>query len=332
VYKLHKALYGLRQALRAWNSKLDTVLSDLGFNKCKLEYGLYTRVKNKVRLIVGVYVDDLIILGEFDHELNLFKEEMKRVFHMSILGPLSYYLRIEVRQESQGIGLSQCSYAEKLLEKAGLSHCNSCATPMEAKLKLSKKSHSSPPVDATMYRSLIGSLKYLLHTRPELTYSVCYLSCFMEEPNEEHLSAVKHVLRCVVGTVDYGLLYPRGCGEELKILGYNDSDLASDINDSRSTSGMIFFLGDGATTWNSQKQRVVALSSCEAEYIIGLMVTCQAVWMERLLEELTGIELAAPRIMMDNTSVIALSKNLVLHARSKHIKTKFHYIRECVDG
>jgi hypothetical protein len=172
VYKLHKALYGLRQALRAWNSKLDTVLSDLGFNKCKLEYGLYTRVKNKVRLIVGVYVDDLIILGEFDHELNLFKEEMKRVFHMSILGPLSYYLRIEVRQESQGIGLSQCSYAEKLLEKAGLSHCNSCATPMEAKLKLSKKSHSSPPVDATMYRSLIGSLKYLLHTRPELTCAI----------------------------------------------------------------------------------------------------------------------------------------------------------------
>jgi hypothetical protein len=113
---------------------LDTVLSELGFIKCKTEYGLYTRVNNKVRLIVGVYVDDLIILGESDHELNLFKGEIKRVFRMSDLGQLSYYLRIEVRQGSQGIGLNQCSYVEKLLEKVGLRHCNPCATPMEAKL------------------------------------------------------------------------------------------------------------------------------------------------------------------------------------------------------
>jgi hypothetical protein len=85
--------------------------------------------------------------------------------------------------------------------------CNSCATPMKAKLKLLKVSDSKP-VDTTMYRSLIDSLRYLLHTRPELTYSVCYLSRFMEVPKQEHLDAVKRVLRYVAGTVDYSLLYP----------------------------------------------------------------------------------------------------------------------------
>jgi hypothetical protein len=107
VYKLHKTLYGLRQAPRAWNSKLDTVLHELGFSKCKTEYELYIRVKNKIMLVVGVYVDDLIIMRESNQELNLFKNEMKKVFRMSDLGALLHYLGIEVKQGDQGIGLSQ---------------------------------------------------------------------------------------------------------------------------------------------------------------------------------------------------------------------------------
>jgi hypothetical protein len=308
VYKLHKALYDLRKAPRAWNSKLDIVLHKLGFSKCKIEYGLYTRVKNKLRLVVGVYVDDLIIMGEFDQELNLFKGEMKKVFRMSDLGALSYYLGIKVKQGGHGIGLSQCAYATKLLEKAGMGSCNPCATPMEAKLKLSKVSDSTP-VDATMYRSLIGSLRYLLHTRPELTYSGCYLSRFMEGPKQEHLDAVKWVLHYVAETVDYGLLYPRGKSGSFRILGYSDSDMAGDIDDIRSTSGVMFFLGDGVAPWSLQKQRVVALSSCETEYNVGTTTACQVVWPARLLEEIMGTQAATPRIMMDNMSAIALSKN-----------------------
>jgi hypothetical protein len=270
VYQLHKALYGLRQAPRAWNSKLDAVLHELGFTKCKTEHGLYTRVKNKVRLIVGVYVDDLVIMGECDKEVNQFKGEMKQVFQMSDLGPLSYYLGIEVKQGTHGIQVSQSSYAMKLLEKAGMGSCNPCATSMEAKLKLSKESDSGA-VDATAYRSLIESLRYLLHTRPDLTYSICYLSRFMESPKFEHLTAVKRVLWYmespkfehltgvkrvlwyVAGTSDYGLLYPRGSKGGLRILGYIDSDMAGDIDDCKSTSGVVFFLDDGAASWSSQK-------------------------------------------------------------------------------
>jgi hypothetical protein len=90
-------------------------------------------------------------------------------------------------------------------------------------------------------------------------------------------------------------------------------DSKSDIDDSKSTSDMIFFLGDNAATWNSQKQRVMALSSCEAEYIAGIRAACQAVWLRRLMEEVLRKRLAAPRIKLDNQSAITLGKNPVLH-------------------
>jgi hypothetical protein len=103
VFKLHKALYGLRRAPRAWNSKLDAELKRLGFRKCKIEHGLYTREVDQHRLVIGVYVDDLIIMGKTREKVEAFKKEMKRIFRVSDLGPLSYYLGIEVKQDQEGI-------------------------------------------------------------------------------------------------------------------------------------------------------------------------------------------------------------------------------------
>lgn len=124
---------------------------------------------------MGIYVDDLIITGESVKEIIAFKGEMKTLFHMSDLGALTYYLGIEVKQGRRGIELSQAAYAKKVWEKARMGTCNGAITPMEARLELSKAS-IKPAVDATEYRSLIVSLRYLLNTRPELSYSVGYLS------------------------------------------------------------------------------------------------------------------------------------------------------------
>jgi hypothetical protein len=110
----------------------------------------------------------------------------------------------------------------------------------------------------------------------------------MESPKFEHLAAVKRVLQYIAGTPDYGLLYPRGSGGGLRILGYSDSDMAGDISNCKSMSGVVFFLGDGAASWSSQKQKVVALSSCEAEYIAGTAAPSQAVWLAWLLESYWG--------------------------------------------
>jgi hypothetical protein len=138
VLRLQKALYGLKKAPRAWNSKLDSSLLMLGFIRNECEHGLYTRDDGDKRLVVGIYVDDLIITRRSAEEINAFKEEMKTLFCMSDLGILSYYLGIEVRQGERGIKLQQSAYAKKILEKVGMDDCNSCATPMETRLKLSK--------------------------------------------------------------------------------------------------------------------------------------------------------------------------------------------------
>jgi hypothetical protein len=245
-YRLKKALYGLRQAPRAWNTKLDSTLKQLGFIQSPLEHGLYARGTGNARLLVGVYVDDLIIVGSGAKIINDLKEQMKGKFRMSDLGVLSFYLGIEVKQGPKGITLCQSAYAQRIVEKAGLEGCNPCATPMEPRLKLSKES-SVPPVDCTMYRSLIGSLRHLVNTRPDIAYAVGYMSRFMEKPTQEHFGAVKRIIRYIAGIVNYGCRY--GEEEEWKLFGYSDSDLAGDVDIRKSTSGTIFFLGYSPVSW-----------------------------------------------------------------------------------
>ena len=330
VLKLNKALYGLRQAPRAWNVKLDKSLRDLGFTRCDSEYGMYTKGMEASRVVVGVYVDDLIITGADSVIVEGFKEEMRNVFRMSDLGLLSFYLGIEVKQGRRTITLGQAAYARKLLEKAGMQSCNLCHTPMEARLQLSNRG-TTAEVDATMYRSLVGSLRYLVHTRPDISFAVGYVSRFMEKPRLEHFAAVKHLLRYIAGTVDYGIVYPKCSDSCNRLVGYSDSDLGGDVDDRKSTTGVIFFMGEMPISWQSHKQKAVALSSCEAEYMAGAVGACQAVWLARLLSDIVGVKVQPPVLKMDNQSAIALSKNSVLHDRSKHIDTKFHYIRKSVE-
>src|SRR5438132_11202979 len=132
---------------------------------------------------------------------------MMDAFRMSDLGLLRYYLGIEVRQGVDGIGITQTAYADKILEQAGMVGCNPCHSPMESRLKLSKRS-TTAVTDATAYRSLVGSLRYVVHTRPDLAYSVGYVSLFMETPTVQHLAAVKHILWYITGTRTLGCFSP----------------------------------------------------------------------------------------------------------------------------
>jgi hypothetical protein len=153
-----------------------------------LEHRIYIRSKNVIRLIIGVYVDDLIITSTNEETIAAIMTEMKERFQMSDMGLLSYYLGIEVKQEADGILLCQSTYADKIIERCGLGSCNPCTSPMESRLKLSKPSDAGV-VDATEYWILIRALGYLLHTRSDLSFSVGYLSRFMEEPRSDHLTA-----------------------------------------------------------------------------------------------------------------------------------------------
>jgi hypothetical protein len=147
----------------AWNAKRNATLTSVGFQRSSSKHGVYTQCHDGGRLIIGVYVDDLIITGTIEETIIAFKAKMKELFQMSDLGLLSYYLNIEVKQDAYGIRLCQSAYVGKILERCRLNSCNPCASPMENLFKLSKQSGTSI-VDATEYRRLIGALKYLLHT------------------------------------------------------------------------------------------------------------------------------------------------------------------------
>ena len=216
-------------------------------------------------MIVGVYVDDLIIIGGDMEVLGRFKREMSKNFKMNDLVVLSYYLGIEVQQSTTDITICQSAYAKKLLDTTGLADSNPTRTPMEAWLQL-RKADTTTTVNATNYHNIVGSLRYLVNTRPDFAYSVGYVSRFMEAPREAHLVAVKRILRYVAGTKSWGVRYCAGKEKKkLELVGYSDSDMAGDVDDHKSTSGMIYFLSGGAICWQSTKQKIVALSSFKAE-------------------------------------------------------------------
>ncbi|XP_059629556.1 secreted RxLR effector protein 161-like [Cornus florida] len=198
---------------------------------------------------------------------------------------------------------------------------------MEVGIKLSRD-EDGETVDPTFFKSLVGSLRYLTCTRPDILFAVGLVSRFMERPTITHFKAAKRILRYIKGTLDFGLFY--SFSNDFKLVGYCDSDWAGDLDDRKSTSGYCFFMGNTAFTWCSKKQPIVTLSTCEAEYVAATSCVCQVIWLRNLLKELHMLQEESTEIFVDNKSAIALAKNPVFHERSKHIDTRFHFIRECI--
>lgn len=209
-----------------------------------------------------------------------------------------------------------------------MAECNAVHIPMEVGLKLSKAT-SEEAINERAFRRNIGCLRYLIHTRPDLAQSVGVLSRYMHDPKTSHGAALKQVLRYLKGTTSLGLFYRNDGRQEL--VGYSDASYNVDPDDGKSTTGHIFYLNECPISWCSQKQEIVALSSCEAEFMAATETAKQALWLHELLEEITEDKENKVVIRCDNKSTIALTKNPVFHGRSKHIHRRFHFIRECVE-
>jgi hypothetical protein len=328
VLKLKKALYGLKQASRAWNSRIDNYFQKNGFIKCLHEYALYAKVcENENILLVCLYVGDLIFTGNNPSMFEDFKKAMTQEFEMTDIGLMSYYLEIEVKQMEKGIFISQGSFAREMLKKFKMNNSKPVSIPVECGIKLSKHEEGER-VDPTIFRSLVWSLRYLTCTRPDIFYRVGHVSRYMESPTIIHFKAAKRILRYIKGTIDFGLLYPSS--NEFKLVGYSDSDWGGDVDDRKSTTGFVFYLGISAFTWSSKKQQIVTLSTREAEYVAATSSVCHAIWLRKLLKELHMPQEDAMAIFLDNKSALALAKNPVFHDRNKHIDTRYHFIRECI--
>ncbi|XP_066344595.1 secreted RxLR effector protein 161-like [Miscanthus floridulus] len=145
-----------------------------------------------------------------------------------------------------------------------MTECKPCVTLMEERLKLTKAS-TTVKVDATLYRSIGGGLRYLVHMRSDIMFVVGYVSHFMEDPQEDHWATVKRLLCSVKGTVDQVIVFPKIDESGLLLTVFSDADMAGDINGRRSTSGVLVFLRSALISWLSLKQKVVALSTCKAD-------------------------------------------------------------------
>ncbi|MCH93923.1 copia-type polyprotein, partial [Trifolium medium] len=277
VYKLNKALYGLKQAPRAWNKRIDGFLTQIGFRKSVVEYGIYVRHysdPNNV-LIICLYVDDLLITGSNASDIAAFKKLMHSEFEMTDLGKLSYFLGLQFEDTTKGILLHQQKYMKEILLKFNMYGCNPATTPMEVNLKL-ELDDTGEEVNATLYKQIVGSLRYLCNSRPDLSFAVGVVSRFVDTPKQSHLTAVKRIMRYVQGTMNYGILFPRCVNNAVdKLEGFSDSDWCGDRVDRRSTTGYIFKYLNAPISWCSRKQPVIALSSCEAEYIACAFAACQ---------------------------------------------------------
>ncbi|GJS46416.1 putative ribonuclease H-like domain-containing protein [Tanacetum coccineum] len=290
VYKVIKALYGLHQAPRAWYETLSSFLMENGFRR-------------------------------------EFEECMHKRFQMSSMGELTFFLGLQVKQQSDGIFISQDKYVADILKKFDFLSIRTATTPIESNKPL-VKDEDGVDVDVHVYRSMIGSLMYLTASRPDIMFAVCACARFQVTPKASHLNAVKRIFRYLKHQPKLGLWYPRDSPFELEA--YSDSDYGGASLDRKSTTGGCQFLGRRLISWQCKKQTIVANSTTEAEYVAAANCCGQVLWIQNQMMDY-GFNFMNTKIHIDNESTISVIKNPVAHSRTKHIEIRFHFIRDCYE-
>ncbi|XP_068326019.1 uncharacterized mitochondrial protein AtMg00810-like [Pyrus communis] len=312
VCKLHKSIYGLKQSPRAWYAKLSSVLHSAGFKRSGADSSLFVRTGAGGKLVVLIYVDDLIITGDNASEIFKLKQSLQQKFAIKDFGVLKYFLGIEMASSHKGLFLNQQKYVMDLLNDANMSESKPATTPLDSKLKL--KMGGTPLSNISAYQRLVGKLIYLTITRPDISYAVSIVSQFMHIPSVDHLNLVKRILRYLKGSVGRGILMTKN--DHTHIMGYCDADWAGNAIDCKSTSGYCTFVGGNLVTWKSKKQTVIARSSAEAEYRAMASTACELIWLKGLLSDL-GFSATLPMsLLCDNQAAMHIASNPVFHERT----------------
>ena len=331
VWKLKKSIYGLKQSAHLWNKTLTNFMLSQNLTPCKLDPCVFMRLNQHEKLYVLIWVDDLIIAASSLDILNEFKANFGAKFKIKDLGPLKWFLGIQFDIADGIISMNQSLYIQNILDRFKMSDCAPRSIPCEPSVYALLKEKSDPLEDPTKYRELVGSLIYLMTgTRPDIAFVVSLLSRFMHKPTNMHMKIATGVLRYLKHTAHYDLKYVRS-EEPLKIIGYSDSDFASD-NDRRSFSGYGFKLNENSAliSWRSCKQNLIATSTCEAEYIALHEATNEALYLRQFFAELTQLPLQTVTIYADNQGSICLTEHQTCHKRTKHIDVKYHATRDYV--
>lgn len=331
VCKLNKSIYGLKQASKAWNDRFHEFVSRIGFRRCESDSCLYIRERGGEKVFLLLYVDDILVVSRSFAMIGVIKKMLKTEFSMQDMGEAKMFLGLKISRDVLlgRMTLSQEHYTRSILKRFGMEKSKPVSTPMEAGLQL-KKSETSEKLDKP-YRELIGCLTYLMVTsRPDLSASVNYFSQFQSNPTEDHWVHAKRILRYLQGTADYGLVYERSTVSKRQVIGFADANWATDVNDRRSVSGILFKLHGATVCWSTRKQSTVSLSSTEAECSALADAACEAIWIQKVLGELGVQEGQPPLLYEDNQSTIAIMESAGPSKRLKHTDVKLHFVRECV--
>jgi hypothetical protein len=273
-------------------------------------------------------VDDTVITGDDVEEIKCLKENLGRAFEVKDLGPLRYFLRIEIARSPKGIVLSQRKYILDLLVDTGMLGCQPCSTPIDKNHQISAQSEDF--VNRETYQRLVGRLIYLCHTRPDISYAMSVVRRYIHDPRTGHMEVVYRILRYLKGTPGRGLWFRKN--RHLDLEGYCDVDWASSRDDRRSTSGYGVFVGGNLVPWRSKKQAVVARSTAEAEYRAMALSLCEMLWLKGLLKELRLLRNETMMLHCDSIAAITIANNPVQFDRTKHVEIDRFFIKEKLDS
>ncbi|GJZ50608.1 zinc finger, CCHC-type containing protein [Tanacetum coccineum] len=329
VCKLVKSLYGLKQAPKQWHQKFDEVVLSSGFLLNQSDKCLYSKFDDSGKgVIICLYVDDMLIFGTDQNQVDKTKKFLSSKFFMKDMGEADVILGIKIKHENKGIVITQSHYIEKILKKFNRKDCSPVSTPMDPVEKL--KPNTGKPVDQLEYSRAIGCLMYdMTSTRLDIAYAVGRLNKFTSNPSRQHWHAITRVFKYLKGTMNYGLLY---VGYPSVLEAYSDASWINHVEDSSSTSGSVFLLGGGAISWASKKQICISDSTMESELVALAAVGKEAEWLRNLMHEiLIWPKLIAPiSIHCDSAATLAKAYSQIYNGKSRHLGVRHSMIRELI--
>lgn len=336
VLKLDKALYGLKQGGRKWYEALHAALVDIGFTCAEADHGVFYKHEDDKVILLAVHVDDCLITGNSKPFVAQNRDRIRAVYRLTDLGPVSWLLGIKITRdlEAHTIALSQHSYIEAILTRFNFDDLKPVSTPMAPNVHLSKSQSPESAADIARmhrvpYKEAVGSLMYAaMGTRPDIAFTVSTLAQFSQNPGWTHWEAVKRVFRYLLGTKTLCLIYG---GEQRGLEGFVDADGATQEH-RRAITGYVFLVDGGAVSWALKKQELVTLSTAESEYVAATHAAKEALWLRRLIGELLAPFEDPTPLNSNSQSAIALTKDGLYHARTKHIDVRYHFIRYCIEA
>lgn len=293
---------------------------------------LVKKTNGKPQLIIAIYVDDGLVCCSNKELLNQVIRYLKDRFEITIMDPTCFVgLQIERNRKMRTLKIHQAYYIEKVVDRFGLREAKRVSTPFDSNLVLTKSGTVDGQQHVTVdvpYRMAIGSLSYaLIGTRPDIAFALSVLSSYANEPKRVHWQALKRVIVYLRDTATLGLTYGPSQGNVCKLVAYSDASYAADVDTRRSTAGYLVLCNNAPVVWRSTKEKQVAVSTTEAEFLAASLACREILWCRQLLWELGRLQREPTLLRVDNQGAIALIANPQTHARTKHIDVRYMFVR-----